>query len=170
MKLIFLLTLSLTFSSYVFSETIYKSYDRNGNPVFSDREPKTKYEIIKKSSAKKQAQADTTQQAEQQEAPIPPVRTIETIREITNSAQADINAVYENIYKSNNEVQGKVMVAFSIDQSGKVSSCSEDESGMTIASFNGKICEKINTLNYGEVEAEKVTKTNFTFQFKPITQ
>jgi hypothetical protein len=154
----------------VFSETIYKSYDRNGNPVFSDREPKTQYEIIKKSSAKKQVQADATQEAEQQQAPIPPVRTIETIREITNTAQAEINAIYESIYKSNNETQGKVIVAFSIDQSGKVISCSEDESGMTTPSFNGKICEKINTLNYGEVAEEKVTKTNFTFQFKPITQ
>jgi hypothetical protein len=166
MKLtLFIIALSFAFSNNLYSEVIYKSYDRNGNPVFSDREPKSKHQIIKTSSVKKRPVAK-----EEDEKTIPKVRLIESIRTTTNATQNDVNAIYEELYKSNNDIKGEVKIAFSIDAEGKVVSCSEDESDMSIASFNGSICETINALDYGEVEEEKATKVNWTFKFQPKEQ
>lgn len=159
MKLILFIILNLAFSSKLYSDSIYKSYDKNGNPVYSDREPDSQYETIKKVNLKPKTKEEKVE-------PIPAVRSVNSIRTKTMTLQQDINSIYEELHESNNSIKGKTIITFSIDKEGKVVKCDEDETGMTLASFNGKICEKISTLDYGKVEKNEATKVNYTYHFQ----
>jgi hypothetical protein len=145
-----------------YSDVIYKSQDKNGNPIFSDRKPDSRYQIIEKGNyrSSKQIAAPTD---------IPEERSLDTIRGKTNEIKGDIDALYNGLLAIDQSTQGTVTVNFVIGQDGRVGECAEDESAMSGGTFKGTICAAIQTINYEPVVSEQPKKVTYTYQFKPRT-
>ena len=139
---------------------VYKSYDAQGTPVYSDKKPGGNYEIIFSTKDERK-----TPEAEQQ--PVAAARTMDSVRAITSTINPDLNQIYLELLRADSELNGKVTTEFTIAKEGNVTSCGEDESEMTKAAFNGKICEKIQALDFGLVESERSMNVSFTFNFNP---
>ncbi len=160
--LIFFVGIAICFNTY--GDTMYKYRDKNGNYVFSDKKPEAQHEAIEKGNYKGSEKVkEKTAEAQ----PTPPTRLIESVRPIIASVKPDINELYKELFLADKETQGKVVVAFTIAKEGNVTSCNEDESGMTRTGFNGRICEKIQSLNYGVVEESKPVDITYSYNFKP---
>ncbi len=166
MKYIFIFALGVATCFNTYGDTMYKYRDKNGNYVFSDKKPETQHEVIEKGNYKGSKKVDEESIEPQ---PTPPTRLMESVRPIIEGIKPEINELYKQLFIADKETQGKVVVAFSISKEGNVTSCNEDESGMTRPGFNGKICEKIQSLNYGIVEESKPVDIKYSYNFKPNT-
>ncbi len=141
---------------------IYRYKNSEGNTVYSDRKPDTEFDVIKGAS-KKPATSDSTPEATEQTDT--PSRTVEEVNKLTDTLKTDIDALYTELVNTNSETRGSVVVNFTIAQAGNVSHCSEDESEMQGAKFDGSICEKIKGLEFGEIENPDPTRLTFTYNF-----
>ena len=161
-----LLILAIGLSANSEAGEIYKSQDQHGTITYSDKKPKREYEIIDKGDYKGESEPvdseiDTT---------TPDKRSIASIRSITATAQEKINNIYHQHFLADRTLRGTLQIAFSINQSGRVIACREDESAMTKASFEGKVCAEIKHLEYGSVETDTIEKITYTYNFSPVEE
>lgn len=140
---------------------IYRYKNTEGNTVYSDRKPNTNHELVKGVSNTQAATNATSETAEQ----TPATRSVEDVREITDTLKTDIDVLYTERVNTNSETKGDVVVSFTIIQAGSVSHCAEDESEMQGAKFDGAICEKIKRLAFGKVENQDPIRLTFTYNF-----
>ncbi len=143
---------------------IYRYKNAEGNTVYSDRKPDTDHEVVKGPS-KKSVSSNTTPEPTDTEQTPTPSRTVEEVKEITDTLKTDIDILYTELVNKNSETKGNVVVSFTIVQAGNVSHCAEDESEMQGAKFDGSICEKIRGLEFGEVEGSDPVRLTFTYNF-----
>lgn len=163
MKYALIIIVSLITIPALYANEIYKSRDEYGTVTYSDKRPKTDYEIVDKGDyrGKNKPEEETT------ETQLAPDRSLESIDVITQSAKSEIDTIYKNLYLRNQQIKGKVLVKFSIAPQGDVISCTEDESDMVEAGFNGQICETIQGLNYGPVARTLPVNVKYTYDFQP---
>jgi hypothetical protein len=164
--------LTLSICTSAFSLDIYKSKDNSGTPTYSDKKPEGDYQLIssekkKPFGSRKKPATEADSEAEADPIPFAQTRDVESVRSVVNSARGHINSLYMDIYNKDDSTQGKVLVKFTIGKDGAISNCDEDESEMNTNVFNGKICEKLQSLNYGAVAESQSTVFTFTYTFKP---
>lgn len=166
MQYIVLLIL-LSLAANIQAANIYKSRDNRGTVLYSDKKPEGDYELFSKE--KKKRLSDPDQSASEEESVIlPEKRDLASIRTTTDSVKNNINEIYKNLFLDDNEVRGELKVDFTINQQGQVTNCTEDESQMQKAGFNGKACQTIQQLNYGAVQSVDPITVNFTYTFQPL--
>ena len=167
MKILVILVVSMSLFEQAYSDEIYRYRDKNGALKYSDKKPKAKHDVLDKGDyrgLKEPAKPQTETAAENKEEP---QRDINEINAVTNTIKKDIDAIYNTIYQSDNQLTGTVIVSFSIQPQGTVTACREDESQMTRPAFSNRICKRIQQLNYGVIQRKTATKVEYTYTFTP---